>query len=944
MHEHGRRLMIAISSVLLVCAVVSAQAAAAPAPRLTVQSKLVIQPPTPQLAAKLQRFRGRYGSKVKVLWDQRTRLPANIANMDLKVAPVLSVGSIDRSVHRFVADNRDFLGVRMASLARRSSIMRRGRVLVQYQQMHEGIPVERAGVGCVGSVDGKLLRYRSSCMSPDVDIRTDARVRMAQAEGIARGALGPAGQAALLTKLQKVIRREATPARTNYRLIYKAFFTTNDRNRNPHQFVEMDANTGAVIASGDATPYNITGTVRGQIWPEKPADALVLRGIENLTITGIPIFVFPFFFTPQTTVSGTNGNYSLPVPMGSWVLFAGLAGPYAGVSNSSGPEVSHVSNVNSPKAHSWDWTGNNAAREQVNVFYHINKLHDELYQDMLGYAWTNSWTGDSQFLAETGYTFNNAYAGSPMTFGTANYVRDAAIIYHECDHNVLYTLFGGDWIGYPDANSEAYAFDEGFADFFSGVMLNTSTVCGRNLDNNIDYSSNYNINTGQGLEGHSGGRIIGGAAWDLRGLMQEKLGANAGASANANLVFDSLATMATYPSPYRFCDPGTSNFLDALLETDDTNNNLSDGTPNDREIFQAFRNHGMLAVDVFARDHSADTGDVPSDPSGEVFWLSPDIDLVDSTTIKVRVRNIGYRNAASVKVDAYYHNLFAGGAWPTGWHKFGSATVTNIGAGSNKWSANIQRTSGSLTGHAIMARLVTDDDPMTEPASVNLENNVVKRNKTIILVMANQFVVAPYLVKAHLYVLAKAYPTSPPSAPASKRARAQEPKPAKAKAVTIDIIRENIPPDVRLNLELVNAKDKRPLPRPPRPGRRVLRMAPTEQRPTDAPDKAVSRRVKKAFEDLDVAVGKRVPKARPDRPGPAAKVRAHRKPSVGLRECRVDSYRNVPVRPDSAALMKAAFRVPRNAKPGDSYFLHIAEKIDGKVVDGLTYEFQVKRR
>ena len=42
--------------------------------------------------------------------------------------------------------------------------------------------------------------------------------------------------------------------------------------------------------------------------------------------------------------------------------------------------------------------------------------------------------------------------------------------------------------------------------------------------------------------------------------------------------------------------------------------------------------------------------------------------------------------------------------------------------------------------------------------------------------------------------------------------------------------------------------------------------------------------------------------------------------------------------------MKLSFSVPLNAKPGEAYVIHLAEKLDGQVVAGITHVLHVARR
>ena len=223
----------------------------------------------------------------------------------------------------------------------------------------------------------------------------------------------------------------------------------------------------------------------------------------------------------------------------------------------------------------------------------MNLFHDWL-EDELGYSWVNPWDGTSCFNARVNKPENNAWAGNPMIFGTNNFARSSDVIYHECTHNVLYEIYGN-WIGFPSRNIEAYALDEGFADYFGSSFTNESrhgegySANPRNLDNNRQYpgKSNYNI------EGHTGGMIISGAAWDLRQQLISLYG-TPGARIADQLILEAHQILSTYPRDYYFSDPHESNLLSALYKAADTDNNLLNGFPYFNEIQHAFHAHSLL--------------------------------------------------------------------------------------------------------------------------------------------------------------------------------------------------------------------------------------------------------------------------------------------------------------------------------------------------------------
>ncbi|MBU0755523.1 MAG: hypothetical protein KJ645_10325 [Planctomycetes bacterium] len=924
-------------------ALVSAQDAQMQEPR----GMLLQHPPTPALEAAQSRFQQQHGGTV--LWNPVTRLPASVSQMKTRIAPTLSRDTVDTSLMTFIQANRDLLGISPSDLSLLSLQTTDGKFYAKYIQTIDGIPVEGNEVGCILDEDGFLTRYASS-VDPSLSLSTKAGISNEAAVKNARTALENLGVTAQLAGSRKIFVTQGADRPGSHNLVYRVFLDTDALDQNPHQLVVIDAGTGAVLSKGDATPWSISGTVSAEVFPDRPTDPTQTLAMPNLNL--VAVRMAPNL--PGMMVTGNTsaaGKYSLGTTPGTWNLTVPLSGSYAKVSSVAQAAVSHSASLQDGAVQNVTWNAAGGSDlDQLTIYYHINRIHDELYRDTIGYGWVNSWTGTTQFPANTGYSFGNAYSGSPMAFGANNFSRSADVIYHECTHNVLYTLFNG-WIGYGGStqakHSEAYAFDEGFADFFAAVLVNRATSNGRNLDNTMDYAANYTISTGQGLEGHTGGQVISGAAWDLRGLMQAKLGANQGSRANVKLVFKGLQTLAADPRPYRFSYPGTSNLLDALLRADDNNNNLSDGTPWDCQIFQAFRNHGLLPVDVFIADRAGDTGDVPSNPNGETWWISPDI-YVDAppfsalgsapvnespepnqeNRIRVMVRNAGYLSASNVKVALYAMNLLASPE-KRAWSEVGSVNVKSIPVNGSLLSDPISWI--YKAGEIVMAKLITADDPVTEPYSVANENNLAQRNYAVFLAWAGSKVKLPHYISLIDLIdpdlVTRLKPTSNNEA-------------------SIDILRESVPDNVSVRLDIPESPAGR-IDRQVAPITSRIEMAPThvlrfreEEKPRAAVGDEYQTQTKSAVNDLDRAFAAQG--LRPERPEPTVAETIETTPGAVERlSVQVDSYPAVPVRPQGYESSMVSLQVPDNARPGEVYLFHVISKLRDKVVGGVTYEVRI---
>jgi len=151
--------------------------------------------------------------------------------------------------------------------------------------------------------------------------------------------------------------------------------------------------------------------------------------------------------------------------------------------------------------------------------------------------------------------------------------------------------------------------------------------------------------------------------------------------------------------------------------------------------------------ELVCRDHSGDTGAVPSNSGGEAWWDSPDIwvrnapDGVEShqnpvvgaeNTLYVRVRNTGNAEARDVTVHAYDAAGAANIRWPDDWvPSIGTATVSRIAPGASAvvaiaWTPNFD-------GHTcFLARIESATDPIRHEGWVPFDNNICQRNMKVV--------------------------------------------------------------------------------------------------------------------------------------------------------------------------------------------------------------------
>lgn len=545
---------------------------------------------------KEERAKTLFGENVRLTRNRMTNIPERVIGIDiyptiLKEGKVpLTEKNIESTFKEFLREHTELFEIEPEDLKMVSAKKIKNRWFIKYEQYYKGIPVHNATVGLDSSENGKVSSYASN-YHPKIESPTEPIVTLEKAVDIAKHTYPEKVSQRLKMKDSiLIIYPEKTERKIAYHLAWKFMIAGEDPDPEIEKYFIVDAIDGKILQSyfSRFPGAQITGTVQGEIYPENPTDSISTMPIRHEFVD--------IDFVGKTTTNN-SGYYGKTVPWYWPLLFFiskhanfSLEGPYARVQNSNGTNYTERRDCNTSSPCNLTWTA--ADRDHINLFYHMNLFHDWL-EDDLGYSWVNL-DGTSRFNARVNYTFDNAFAGDPMQFGTNDYARSSDVIYHECTHNILHHEYG-DYIGWPAANSEAYAMDEGFSDYFAGSFTNESrhgegyTANPRNLQNNNQYpgKSSYNI------EGHTGGLIIGGAAWDLR---QRLINTHAapGARIADKLILEAHQILSIYPRDYYFSDPHESNLLSALYKAADIDNNLLNGFPYFNDIQQAFHAHALL--------------------------------------------------------------------------------------------------------------------------------------------------------------------------------------------------------------------------------------------------------------------------------------------------------------------------------------------------------------
>ncbi|MBU1938080.1 T9SS type A sorting domain-containing protein, partial [bacterium] len=230
---------------------------------------------------------------------------------------------------------------------------------------------------------------------------------------------------------------------------------------------------------------------------------------------------------------------------------------------------------------SWTWSTETAAREEMNAYYHTRFIH-QWYKVI-----DPGFTGLDYSMPVTvnyGTNYDNAFwNGVGCSYGSGgitfeNLAMYCDVIYHEFTHGVTGKIYQGYSLPY---SGQPGAMNEAWSDYFActitdeplmgegGLYNGSPNRYMRNLYNDMHFPESW-----QG-EVHRDSPFISGALWRIR----MALGAN---------ITDSLAHYSRYGHADNFFD-----YLVEVLETDDDDGDLSNGTPHSETIYTCFGHHGI---------------------------------------------------------------------------------------------------------------------------------------------------------------------------------------------------------------------------------------------------------------------------------------------------------------------------------------------------------------
>jgi Zn-dependent metalloprotease len=543
-------------------------------------------PPTAQAELAWEAFLAADGREFTATWNAVTATPHRVQGGGVKLAAYADRANIAGLVRGFVRSNAgllaagtenltDDLGGNLRLLSQENHA---GRWYTDYQQTYAGLDVVGGRVHVRVREDGTVTAFGSDFYG-GISVSPVAAISEASAVAVVKDETRFDDRTDLVRSTRLVLLPVVRDGRATYRLAYEIVAKIERdvaAGREPAVWrVYVDAATGDVLRRiNDIRFDSIYGAVSGDVKPMyiTDPDSREDFAAHYVGVTG---------YAQDTT--DVNGYYSIEAGSGGLrQVTAMIRGRWASVTNNGGAEASFADSVAPGTQRDIVWSSANSIASERNAYYHAWAAHQKIKDIDLSFTGMDRQT--PFHVNEPNYC-NGYWDGNMILLGAGygaclDLAMFSDVIYHEYGHGVTDKQYG--------ALSPSGAMHEAFSDYFACTITDEpyigEGIAGpgsyfRNCANTLTYPDDL---TG---EVHDDGRILAGALWDLRVAL----------APNARLA-DSLFHYARYAKADNFID-----YYYDVLETDDDDGNLANGTPHLFEIAGAFGAHGIgpgLYIDI----------------------------------------------------------------------------------------------------------------------------------------------------------------------------------------------------------------------------------------------------------------------------------------------------------------------------------------------------------
>ena len=466
---------------------------------------------------------------------------------------------------------------------------------VHYNQMHSGIKVLNSDVYVKLTPSGNVITFGCDVFN-DIAISLSPSISASAAITAAETGLS---ETIVSTSVNSEMFILPIPEfkQNIYKLVYEVTIETKDATGIPARYYTLvDASNSEVLYRENkilhydapkpapvappaaATDININATVYGF----NPYVASVVKPLRNLKMveSSTTYNTDSMGYIGLSSASPTSVTFSLE---GLWSkVFTGTVTPSFTATTNPGTNT-----------YSFDASAN---IRELSAYYHVNIVHDYMKTKFPALTLLDNALPTNVDL--TSGTCNAFYDGSSINFyalggGCNSMAQIGDVIYHEYGHGIndkFYTAHGGTF-----GNG---SLGEGYADTWAlGITGNPVLGIGMDDTDPTVFVRRYDINKKvypQDLTGevHANGEIICGCWWDTNlnlGNLQQMM----------NLYAETFYAILTGPAGAEgalYTDVLVEALTDDDLPANGGDNNITNGTPNDNAIVDAFALHGITLL------------------------------------------------------------------------------------------------------------------------------------------------------------------------------------------------------------------------------------------------------------------------------------------------------------------------------------------------------------
>ncbi|MEO8069467.1 MAG: T9SS type A sorting domain-containing protein [Flavobacteriales bacterium] len=497
---------------------------------------------------------------------------------------------------------------------------------VHFSQKHQGLPVIFSHVMVKLDLQGNVISFGLE-MERGIDLSTTPAIGNGAVEAAAIGGLSNVQSVSVEQGLSLLGVPDGFSV--EHKLVFTAHVITTEPDGAPGKYdCLVDANSGELLYRQDRVMHC------GLHHNDKDHDAARCAPMESssdVTVSATVYEVQPYIAPTVQPVRNlqftVNGNTFTTDPSGS--AATGITGPVSATFRLEGEWSSvRTNNVvpeftttlqDGPNAISFD---SDANIKELSAYFHVNIVHDHCVAVLPGF------TGMDFSLptnVDVAGNCNAFYDGSSINFYAEgndchSWAKLGEVVYHEYGHGINDNYYQDNGSFFNNGG-----MNEGYADIWAlTITWDPILAEGNSLTLPNDYIRRYDqapkvYPVDISGEVHNDGEIIAGAWWDLyENLNDQALLLTLWADAFGGL-------QATAPSGQE----GTA-FRDVLLdvlEADDTDNDILNGTPNGTAIIEAFAEHGITLLSNVELDHTpvlTSTADDDITITAELTILSAD--------------------------------------------------------------------------------------------------------------------------------------------------------------------------------------------------------------------------------------------------------------------------------------------------------------------------------